>query len=183
MAIKTFSDRDDILGKFQTVGGVMIIDSAIQVANKIDVIGNGEINALKIDGTNELTTAGKINVLSKTDANNNIVLENGELTVSGQITARNVVFTSDMLHKGNISEISPSNVEGLRNLRAKEYRFKEGDGRLQFGYIAQDVEKIYPSMVVNVNGVKRVDYVSMIPLLLEKINTLEKKVSALTSEL
>ena len=49
-----------------------------------------------------------------------------------------------------------------------------------FGFIAQDVEKEFPSLVSTDNeGMKSINYLEMIPLLLHKINDLERKIDEL----
>jgi hypothetical protein len=50
------------------------------------------------------------------------------------------------------------------------------DGLNHFGFIAQEVEKVFPNLVnMDVDGMKSVNYLEMIPLLLHKINYLERK--------
>jgi hypothetical protein len=60
----------------------------------------------------------------------------------------------------------------------------------QIGFIAQDVEKIFPQMVItNADGYKAVDYARLTPVLVEAIKTLQKtiddqnkKIDALSAE-
>lgn len=46
--------------------------------------------------------------------------------------------------------------------------------RLQYGFIAQDLENIFPELVyTDTTGIKSVDYVSMIPIMLQAIQDLQ----------
>jgi len=47
------------------------------------------------------------------------------------------------------------------------------DNNKHFGFIAQDIEKIFPYLVsIDSDGMKSVNYLEMVPLLLHKINDL-----------
>ena len=63
----------------------------------------------------------------------------------------------------------------LDKIIPKSYNIK-GDDDKHFGFIAQDVEKEFPNLVsTDSEGMKSVNYLEMIPLLLHKINYLERK--------
>jgi hypothetical protein len=50
----------------------------------------------------------------------------------------------------------------------------------QVGLIAQDVEKVFPQLVFeDDNGYKAVDYVKLIPLLIEALKSQQKEIEAL----
>ena len=48
-------------------------------------------------------------------------------------------------------------------------------GRKSYGFIAQDIEQVYPELIHEVDGIKRVDYVSFIGILCAKIKNLEEE--------
>jgi hypothetical protein len=74
-----------------------------------------------------------------------------------------LVFTND------------NHLDRLNRLVPKSYGFKN-DGLEHFGFIAQEVEKDFPNLVsMDDDGMKSVNYLEMIPLLLHKINYLERK--------
>ena len=83
---------------------------------------------------------------------------------------------SDARLKANIVDISDplSNVLALHGVRfdwkTKDFpEMKLGD-EPQFGFIAQDVELVYPEIVsTDANGYKMVDYPKLIPILVEAI--------------
>ena len=86
---------------------------------------------------------------------------------------------SDIQLKKNIEDLNDNHLDKLDKLLPKSYNFKN-DNVKHFGFIAQDVEKEFPNLVSTDNeGMKSVDYLEMIPLLLHKINDLERKLDEL----
>ena len=54
----------------------------------------------------------------------------------------------------------------------------------QIGFIAQEVEKIFPELVdTNETGYKSVNYIGLVPVLLEGIKDLQKQLSAKNSDI
>ena len=86
---------------------------------------------------------------------------------------------SDIQLKKNIEDLNDNHLDKLDKLLPKSYNFKKDDIK-HFGFIAQDVEKEFPSLVSTDNeGMKSINYLEMIPLLLHKINDLERKIDEL----
>jgi hypothetical protein len=86
---------------------------------------------------------------------------------------------SDIRLKKNIDDLNDNHLDKLDKLLPKSYNFKKDDIK-HFGFIAQDVEKEFPSLVSTDNeGMKSINYLEMIPLLLHKINDLERKIDEL----
>ena len=82
---------------------------------------------------------------------------------------------SDIRIKKDIENLADNHLDKLDRLVPKSYKFKN-DGLEHFGFIAQDVEKEFPNLVsIDMEGLKSVNYLEMIPLLLHKINDLERK--------
>ena len=53
---------------------------------------------------------------------------------------------------------------------------KNKDGAICFGFIAQEIEKIYPNIIKrNKRGLYSVDYIQMIPVSVKNIQLQEKK--------
>lgn len=90
--------------------------------------------------------------------------------------------TSDLKFKNNVKNLSVDKTEHLDKLRKlipKSYNFKD-QKQSSFGLIAQEVEKIYPSLVnTNKDGTKSVNYTELIPLLLLQTNEMERKIEEL----
>jgi len=102
------------------------------------------------------------------------------LDVSGSIGySGSLVSTSDKNLKKNIKKCSDDIFAKLLKLESKKFNFKnESDTKDYFGFIAQDVEKIFPSLVQKrSDGTLTLSYVEMIPLLLKAIQELHKMVN------
>lgn len=90
--------------------------------------------------------------------------------------------SSDSKFKSNVKNLSQDKKEHLDKLKKlipKSYNFKNQEN-VSFGLIAQEVEKIYPSLVLtNEDGSKSVNYTELIPLLLLQTNEMERKIEDL----
>lgn len=97
------------------------------------------------------------------------------LDIRNYIRANRFYTRSDIRLKNNIEELNDNHLDRLNRLVPKSYGFKN-DGLEHFGFIAQEVEKDFPNLVsMDDDGMKSVNYLEMIPLLLHKINYLERK--------
>ena len=105
---------------------------------------------------------------------NNKTLQLSDVNVSG-----NIRVTSDERLKDNIKDLTNNDIDKLTTITPKQYKMKFSEGE-HYGFIAQEVEKIYPSLVhTNEEGYKSLNYIEFIPLLLLKIKDLEKQVTIL----
>ena len=102
----------------------------------------------------------------------NSVFISKDLTVSNTITV-----TSSETCKENIKSID-HDVDDLCRLTPKQYNYKE-DEKIHYGFIAEEVEAIYPNLVTSTNGLKGLNYLEIIPLLLNKINDLQEQINDL----
>ena len=93
--------------------------------------------------------------------------------------------TSDKNHKEEIEPISDSKIEKLLDLEPVEYKFKTDVKKtVHYGLIAQDVEKIYPELVSNIDlGFKTVNYTELTPLLLLKMKNMQKEIDDLREQI
>jgi hypothetical protein len=96
------------------------------------------------------------------------------------------VFASDSLLKVNLNRITNS-LSLLKYLNGYTYKFKdevELDHKLRSGLLAQEVERVLPHLVdEDNNAIKGINYVELIPYLLNAINELDSKVVELESKL
>ena len=78
--------------------------------------------------------------------------------------------------KDNVIDINKTNADNLLKLNPKAYTYKDDkDQRQRFGFIAQDVEKVYPNMVSEgANGMKSLNYDDIIPLTVANIKDLKQ---------
>ncbi len=101
------------------------------------------------------------------------------LDIRNYIRADRFYTRSDIRLKNTIEELGDNDLDKLNKLVPKSYNFKN-DNIKHFGFIAQEVEKIFPNLVSTDNdGMKSINYLEMIPLLLHKINHLERKIDEL----
>ena len=107
------------------------------------------------------------------------------LYVNGSIWANGTTYASDERFKQNITSIQ-SPLERLLQINGVEYEMKRQEfqknhfqtGR-QMGLLAQNVEKVVPEAVNEIDGYKGVDYARLVPLLIEAIKELKKEVEML----
>ncbi|MDG4651823.1 tail fiber domain-containing protein [Chryseobacterium arthrosphaerae] len=112
-----------------------------------------------------------------------------KLDVAGTVKASAIDYNSDERLKQNIASINSSG-ELLGKLRPVSYFWNEkgkkkgGNTQLQYGLIAQEVEKVLPNIVSTDNdGYKSVNYNELIPLLLQTVQEQDKKITELQKEI
>lgn len=108
-------------------------------------------------------------------------LDGNGISITGNITATGTITPgSDIKLKENIKLID--NLERFDDVQFKEFDFK-ADGRHSFGVIAQELEKIEPTLVVEsgtgADAIKHVDYFG---LLCAKVARLEKRIEELENK-
>tara|TARA_B100001287_G_scaffold265987_1_gene259461 strand:+ start:423 stop:833 length:411 start_codon:yes stop_codon:yes gene_type:complete len=97
------------------------------------------------------------------------------MDIRNYIRADRFYTRSDIRLKSNIEDLTDDDLDKLKKVVPKSYKFQNGPEK-HFGFIAQEVEKQFPHLVSTDNeGMKSVNYLEMIPLLLHKINDLERK--------
>lgn len=113
----------------------------------------------------------------------------GETSARFLLKGSSVYYTSlindsDRALKKNINS-SPRGKEDILKLEAKsfEYNVDNVPGRKHLGFIAQDVEKIMPELVVGEEGEKGIMMVDLIPILVTSIQQLHKEIEDLKARL
>jgi hypothetical protein len=108
----------------------------------------------------------------------------GDLYVDGSI-----INPSDKYLKDNIEEIDLNNSEKLMNLKASKFTFRSDPSKhIHYGFIAQDFENDYPELVCikpdkELNNIKAINYLEIIPLLVSKIQMMQKEIDELKNEI
>mmetsp|Transcript_40384 Transcript_40384/g.104699 ORF Transcript_40384/g.104699 Transcript_40384/m.104699 type:complete len:277 (-) Transcript_40384:876-1706(-) len=108
-----------------------------------------------------------------------------QLDVAGQAAfSQNILITSDIRKKENVKLVEHAK-EKVMSLHSVMYNYK-GDSKRHHGYIAQEVEKVFPDLVgTGPDGYKAVDYYGVSSVFLEafreqqsEIDLQERKISA-----
>ncbi len=108
-------------------------------------------------------------------------VQGGDINASGAVRAATIALTSDRRLKKNIFQIE-SSLEKILGFRGVEFDWIK-NGTHDIGVIAQEVEKIVPTLVMtDSSGIKSVKYANMAGLLIESTRELNEKITALESE-
>ena len=125
--------------------------------------------------------------------NNQIVFYNTQKSVFNDIQVARVLNYSDARAKTNIQSFT-NGIDLIKKLRPVSYNFQGNQKRLapmnkftgsnvEIGLLAQELEQVMPNLVyTDDEGKKLVDYVSLIPVLINAIQTLQKEVDELKNE-
>ena len=118
----------------------------------------------------------------------------GNVTVTGTLTATTVTQTSDSRFKENISSMQNDDVMNvLSRLNPVSYTFRndsnlfcspEKASATHYGLIAQEVQQILPEMVYEDGaGYLSINYTEFIPFLIRAINVQQKQIENLQAQL
>lgn len=127
-----------------------------------------------------------------TNSDNKFIVANGTestplniftIDKEGNVTAKDFIQSSDLRLKTNINTMTGS-LDNILKLRGVTFNWKESsNNRLQYGFIAQEMEKVFPNLVgTDSNGYKTVNYSGVIPVLTEAIKTQQEEIESLKSE-
>lgn len=153
-------------------------------------VGMESDNAIGFYGTGTPNGWGVVMNIATGNVGIGTSIPSQKLHVIGNILATGTITPSDIRYKTNIHPIQNSlhklvalnGVTYLMNRVAHpEWQF---DSTMQYGLIAQEVEKIFPEIVstINADGYKGIDYVKLVPVLIEGVKELEAKNSFLKNE-
>lgn len=122
--------------------------------------------------------------------NNKIVFYNTQTSTFNSIQVSNVYNYSDANAKTNITNLS-NGLSIIKNLRPVSYNFAGNEARTgvhnqytgnnaEIGLIAQELERVLPNLVfTDEEGHKLVNYISLIPVLIDAVQTLQNEVDEL----
>lgn len=104
-----------------------------------------------------------------------------ELDVDGTITCNNITTVSDTRLKDNVESLDNS-LDLINDLEGVTYEFKKQDDMnladdQQYGFIAQEVEKVLPSLVnTPEEGYKSLEYQQFIPILTNAVKEQQEQI-------
>ena len=99
------------------------------------------------------------------------------MTISGDLN-----INSDEKIKNNIESLGAT-LALLTQIDGKKYNFKHDENnQTKIGLIAQEVEKFFPEIVSQQQGVKSVNYIALIPILINAIKEQQTQINKLINE-
>jgi hypothetical protein len=106
----------------------------------------------------------------------------GSITQNGT-TGINYNTTSDERLKENIKDTT--HTVDINDIRVREYDWKADGEHQRYGFIAQELETVYPEAVhspEDEDEMKSVDYSKLVPLLVKEIQTLKARIETLENK-
>ena len=109
-----------------------------------------------------------------------LILPNTSVEIAADLTVGNNIYvTSSKDKKKEINNISIS-PDTILSISPKQFIYKNDPSeKLHYGFIAEEVEKVFPTLVTSSSQTKAVNYLEMVPLLLLKITDLQKQIDEL----
>ena len=123
------------------------------------------------------TTSNTAGNTSITDGTNTAYVSTGGLFVNGAVTATNFVTPSDQRRKMLIETLENSEW-AIGRLRGVRFEWRDSGAR-DIGFIAQEVANVIPEAVTKNGDDLYVAYDKVIPLLVETVKTLLKRIDRL----
>jgi hypothetical protein len=197
IASDNYAERLTVLKSNGNVGiGPVSPEYKLDVAGNLNIINGRYGDALWCNGSQALWWngtyfswgfSGTFNYFADPITIGNVTEPTGyALWVQGNAWSTGAFLSSDARYKKNISEIENAldkiiKIRGTsflyRTDEFKDYQFADG---LQFGFIAQELENVFPEMVkTDSNGYKSVNYNEMIPVLVEAVKEQQKQIEEL----
>jgi len=124
----------------------------------------------------KLTTG--MTVITPGDQTKNVLIPQ-DLYVNGSL-----FNPSDATLKTNTLNLTFEKNKTVLNLNPVEFEYKSDyNKKKHYGFIAQDVEKIFPELVSsNVMGYKTVNYLELIPIMLSKMQSMQEEIDDLKNK-
>jgi hypothetical protein len=153
-----------------------------------------------IDQYGSTAPNARLRIFNTSELNGLVIKENGfigmgnsdptvRLQVNGDIIANSIAGSSDIRYKTNIRPVENAldKVKSLRgvyfNWNQKAFPTKEFSDKTELGFIAQEVEKVLPEVVMKDNTAEEyrsVKYDKVVALLVEAIKEQQKQIDSLT---
>ena len=205
-ALVFFTNPTNGFFKFQNNTGTKVYMTILNGGN----VGIGLTNpttALEVSGTikaTEIITDGAAQVLGKSYLRDEVYLAMDKqpqagvygvtctpnarfyagIKADGNITAASYTTSSDEKLKNVIGPIS-NVLDTIANINGYKYTMKSDETKtVRFGVIAQEVQKTYPELVrdMDLDGYLNVDYMGLVPVLLEAIKELKSQINTLRDD-
>ncbi len=156
--------------------GTMASDYATTVIGQFNFSGSSATDALSFSMSNPAFVIGNgTEPESLSDAFK--VMFNGDATLAG-----NLSVNSDARLKANIISLG-STLTKLLQIDGKSYTMKKDENNKQkIGVLAQDIEKVFPELVSESNGIKSVNYQGLVPVLINALKEQQSEIEILKQQ-
>jgi hypothetical protein len=155
----------------------VLYDDSNQTSGRTVYFDKVKVNEIEFSSGSNISDIASLSVaLENLTTNFNLIYQNTNIgsdktayfnkVVSESIECSNFTGVSDERLKKNIVDLKNARKD-LEKLRTVEFYWKSNN-EADIGFIAQDVEKIFPSMVkTNKDGFKSVKYINFVPILVQ----------------
>lgn len=190
MKVNTDGSTDFMGNTAWNMGGTNMTNNWRSTANNTNSeISNdtGGYKALMLVGNSSNRNNRQVKVWDKLGINTNDNLNSqlvvgGNAEVSGNLSAGSLTETSDRRLKKNIKPLSFSDADKVMRLEPVFYKLKKTNEE-NVGLIAQDVEKVFPDLVItDKTGMKSVNYSRLNVYLLKMVQEQQKQIHNLTKD-
>lgn len=164
-----------------SAGGI----NAVGVVTATSFVGNGsqltgiDATAIQTGTTKVQTNAARVDTIIS--GSTVVSVNSGGISVTGITTSTDFNSTSDINLKKNIKTIE-SPLDKLSEIIGVTFEWKETDKK-SGGVIAQDVEKVMPELVGQIEDHKSVNYNGLIGLLVECVKEQQKQIDELKRQI
>ena len=179
-------DRSTAMGHYTTAsgGGSTAMGYETEASDRGSLV-IGQYNLLGSTVTNSATEFSTENTAfvigNGADADNRsdalTVLFDGTTTIAGDLS-----INSDARLKANIISLG-STLAKVLQIDGKSYTMKKDENKKQkIGVLAQDIEKVFPELVSESNGVKSVNYQGLVPVLINALKEQQAEIDTYRDE-
>lgn len=176
---------DMIWGKFTTLQpnnpGLLTLQSmnganfTVRANGNVGIFNNNPGHALEVGttGTNyEIRVNGSVVLTSDERVKKNI--NSIEKSIEKLKKLKSVSYNFTGIEQDNTTDITTNIIGGVEKSIFKPQNNTKSYGRTYYGFLAQDVQKLFPDLVYKDSaGILGIDYIGMIPLLVNALNEQE----------
>ena len=163
------SSKLDVRGNVGTSGHLTVGEGGYNKTIKVRHINGKDHDSDDNSALYLNYNTGQSVVVGKNDKYSNLV-------VYGNTTSNSFLYSSDQNKKKDIQTLS-NPLETIQNLRGVSFHWKESNEK-SIGFIAQEVEKVLPSLVSGEAGEKSVAYGNLTAVLVEAVKELSAEKDA-----
>ena len=135
------------------------------------------------DWTYKRSAEGSV-VITPVDKKYPVYIDNDLIVKKNLYVVGSIYNPSDIKLKENIELISNKEINSLFELNPIKFIYKNDNLKNKhYGLLAQDVEKIFPELVKNLNDCKTVNYQELVPIMLSKMKIMQLEIDELKQQL